>query len=146
VSRALTITAAPPLQPAPLPVPASPPAPTRDTRAPLVSAVSISARSPRAGRPASLAVTTDEAGRLTVVLSKVAPGVRRGTRCVARASAHGRRCTRTLARRSVSRALGAGTGRVPLPRLGAGTWTVTTTVTDAVGNASRARSLKVRVD
>jgi hypothetical protein len=149
VSRALTITgaAATPSQesaPLPMPVPASS-GTARDARAPVVAGMAISPRRLRAGRPASLALTTDEAGRLTVALAKVAPGVRSGTRCVVRTSAHGRRCTRTLARRSVSRLLTGGTQRVSLPRLTAGTWTVTATVTDAAGNASPARHLRVRV-
>jgi hypothetical protein len=107
--------------------------------------VSIIPVHPRAGRPTSLAFTIDEGGRLDVTLAKVAAGVRSDGRCVERGRRRGPHCTRTLARRGVSRSLAAGPQRVRLPRLSAGIWTVAATVTDAAGNPSRARHLRIRV-
>jgi hypothetical protein len=72
-------------------------------------------------------VTTSEPGRLKLTL-----------RCVG----SGAKCRRA---RTVTRTVSAGTGRVSLPSLRPGTWTATATVTDAAGNASRARSLRLRV-
>jgi hypothetical protein len=142
--RVLEVADAPP-PPGPIPVPAPTTPPPRDRRAPRLTDVSVTPRRPHAARPGLLQLTTDEAGRARVVLTKRARGVRRGTRCVAPAGVRGRRCTRTVARRVVSTTLGAGAQRVSLPRLSAGTWRLRVVVTDAAGNASRARTLTVRI-
>ena len=106
---------------------------------------SVTPRRPHSARPGLLRLTTDEAGRASVTLTKQARGVRRGNRCVTPTRPRGRTCTRTLATRRVSHALGSGEQRVSLPRLGNGTWRLRVVVTDAAGNASRARTLTVRV-
>ena len=157
--RVLTVAGAPavpdaPVSPdipdspaAPGATPSPPTGPTQggpppDRRAPLLSGVAISARR---GRAPVLTLTTNERGSLRATLARTVPGVRSGGRCVARGRARGQRCTRTLARRTVSRSLSAGRGQVTLPRLAAGTWTVTAIVTDIAGNRSSARRLNFRV-
>ena len=149
-----TPTPSPTPTPTPAPVPAPAPAsapptvlpPAPDARAPVVRGVSINPGRPRAGRAPALALTTDEAGTLDLTLARTAPGVRSGSRCVARSRGRGaKRCTRTLARVDGTHALAAGTQRVTLPRLAAGTWTVTAIVTDAAGNRSASSRLTVRV-
>ena len=119
--------------------------PATDLRAPLLGAISISPRRQRAARAGMLSLTTDEGGLAEFALTKTAPGVRSGGRCVDRARRHGPSCTRTLARRTASHPVVSGTQRVRLPRLSAGTWTLTVVVTDAAGNASRPRRLRLHV-
>lgn len=83
-------------------------------------------RAPRLSRLAvrgrTLSLTADEGGRLTLKLT------RRGHRA-----------------RSLARTIRAGRRTVTLPRLAAGTWTATLTLTDAGGNRSRPARLTVRV-
>ena len=144
-SAELDVADAPP-PPPPVRVPASPQTPApRDVRAPRITHASVTPRRPHSARPGLLQLTTDEAGRASVTLTKQARGVRRGNRCVTPTRPRGRTCTRTLATRRVSHALGSGEQRVSLPRLGNGTWRLRVVVTDAAGNASRARTLTVRV-
>jgi hypothetical protein len=50
-----------------------------------------------------------------------------------------------VARRTVTRTVAAGAGRVALPRISAGTWKLRASVTDAAGNTSNQRALTVRV-
>ena len=140
----IVVAEAPPA-PEPLPAPTTPPPPPRDLRAPRVTAVSVTPRRPHTTRPGLLQLTLDEAGRAQVVLTKEARGIRRGKRCVARTKSGGRACTRRLARRTVTKSLAAGEQRISLPRLSAGNWHVRLEVTDAAGNASRPRTLTVRV-
>ncbi|MDA0161537.1 hypothetical protein OM076_14770 [Solirubrobacter ginsenosidimutans] len=102
--------------------------PESDERAPRLERVSISPKRVHAGRAATLALATDEAGRTTITLTKTG-------RCAARA----------CPRRTISRAVRPGTQRVRLPRLSAGAWTLTVVVTDAAGNASRPRHLHLHV-
>jgi hypothetical protein len=108
--------------------------------------LSIHPRRPRAGHAPTLVLTTDEAGTLDLTLTRIAPGVKRGRRCVARSRGERTKpCTRTLARVDATRPLAAGARQVRLPRLAAGTWMVTATVTDAAGNHSTRGRLRVRV-
>jgi hypothetical protein len=157
VSRALTITG-PPQEPAIAPAPPrTMPSPdggaalggdaaaASDRRAPIVRKLSLAPGHPRAGRPLALVVNSDEPGQLEFAVRKVARGVRRAGRCVVGAHSRGPHCTRTLIAHDGSLPLTSSTQRVRLPRLTAGTWTVTATVTDAAGNRSRARHLNVRV-
>jgi hypothetical protein len=118
------------------PAPPPPAATPADLRAPRLRDVSA-----RAGL---VRLTTDEAGTARVELTKRARGVRgRDGRCV-RATRRGTACTRTLARRTVTKAIGAGARRIALPLLSVGTWRVRVTVTDAAGNASRPALRTVR--
>jgi hypothetical protein len=90
-SRQLTVAG----PPGPLPAPSAPPgttasSPRRDARAPVLTGVSVSPRHARAGRPLTLAITTDEADSLSVALAETAPGVSARDRCVARSRRHPR--------------------------------------------------------
>ena len=158
VSRALTITGSPQqpeAKPAPSPprgtpdggaAPGGDAAAKSDRRAPAVRKLSFAPRHPRAGRRLALVVNSDEPGQLEFAVRKVARGVRRSGRCVVGSHSPGPRCTRTLIAHDGSLPLTSSTQRVRLPRLTAGTWTVTATVTDAAGNVSRVRHLTVRVN
>ena len=131
-----------PLPSPPAPVPPAPPVtpqPPRDLRAPRLSRVSFTAR---AGQ---LQLTLDERGRARIVLTKQARGIRRGKRCVAPTRAAGKRCTRALARRTLTKSVAAGAQRINLPRLSAGTWKAQVVVTDAAGNVSQPRTISIQV-
>ena len=117
-AREVTIVPTPAPAPTPTPTPTPPPG---DTRPPVVSDLAISPIPPLAGRPATLRLRSDEAGRLDVTL------------------------VRGAVRRTITRPIGAGLQRVSLGRLAAGSWRITAAVTDAVGNASIPRLLVVRV-
>ncbi|WP_028066118.1 hypothetical protein [Solirubrobacter soli] len=133
--RVLEVADAPP-PPGPVVVPAPTTPPPHDARAPRLLSFAVIR--------GTLRLTTDEAGRVRVVLTKQARGVRRGKRCVAPGRARGKSCTRTLDRRVVEQAIGAGEQRVRLPRLSAGTWRMRLVVTDTAGNAARERTLQIR--
>ena len=144
-SAALDVADAPaPPGPVVVPAPTTPP-PPRDVRAPRLTDVFVTPRHPHGDPVGLLQFTTDEAGTLRIALTKEARGVRRGGRCVVVTRPRGKTCTRTLARRTVTKTVAAGAGRAGLPRLSNGTWRLRATVTDAAGNQSRERSLTVRV-
>jgi hypothetical protein len=124
----------------PLPVPAPP----RDVKAPRVTHVFVTPRTPHGAPARLLQLTLDEGGTARVVLTKQARGVRRGKRCVTRTKRRGKPCTRVLGRQTVSKVLAGGAQRIPLPRLSKGTWRLRLVVTDAAGNASKPRTLTIR--
>jgi hypothetical protein len=70
-----------------------------------------------------------------------------GKRCVAPSKKHrtGRRCTRTLVASTFHASVPAGAHTLRVPRLPAGTWTLTLMLTDAAGNASTARKVVLHV-
>ena len=120
-------TAAPSPAPAAAPSPAAAPPIAAPLRAgpqptPTLRRLSLTPRRPHAGQPLTLTLTTATRVQLSVRLSRAGRFLLRG----------------------VSRPLAAGTQRVRLPRLTAGTWRVSVTVTDAAGRSER-RSLLVRI-
>jgi hypothetical protein len=130
-----------PAPPGPAPPPGGPAAPA-DTTPPTLANVVVSR-----GR---LLFTSTEAGRLTVRLTRLREGRRRGRACVAptRKLRRGKRCVRRGPTTTFTAAAGVGAGSAGLNAglLRAGRYEVAATLTDAAGNRSAPviRALSVR--
>ncbi|ADB48927.1 M36 family metallopeptidase [Conexibacter woesei] len=93
-------------------------------------------------RRASFSFTVSEPAKVTAVVTRAAPGIRKGKRCVAvprRRPRGAKPCTRQLPAASGTVALRSarrGTLQLPAAGLGKGRYTATLTAVDATGNAS----------
>lgn len=120
-----------------------------DKTAPLLGVLKLSGKA-RAGRKVTLLSTLSEAATVTLRVERLLTGRRQGTRCNARAKA-GNRCTTTRKLGTVKVRATPGTARLVLPakvsgkKLARGLHRVTATATDAAGNPSKARTLKLTV-
>lgn len=151
----------PPLEPFVPPAPFAPVTPTPttpvDTDAPrflgrvTVRQSVVRRRSPLRRR-ASFRVRLSEPGRVTATVTRSAPGVRKGRRCVAapkRTRPTGRRCTRTVtvtsAAVTVRRASASTTLRLGSSGLPRGSYRVSLVAIDGSGNRSVPHTLRLRI-
>jgi hypothetical protein len=134
--------------PGPVPPGGGPPGggPPVDDRAPGISEAGVTLA--RVGkrqdrRRASFSFAVSEPAEVTAVVTRAAPGIRTGGRCVAapkRRPRGAKPCTRQLPAAKGTVALhttGRGTLRLSAARLGKGRYTATLTAVDAAGNTSR---------
>lgn len=143
-----TTTPEPSATPAPLPGPGGPSEPTLDRTAPKLS-FSLP-QTLRRGQTARVRTTVDSPATLRLVLTRPTAGRLVRGKCVAqtRGTRTARRCTRAVTLATVSRQVPAGSTTVALPRtssLPRGRYTLTVTATDAAGNVSSPRALKLTV-
>jgi hypothetical protein len=108
-----------------------------DTTKPAVSKLKVSRGKAR--------FTLSEAARLTLFVERRAAGRRSGRRCVAHRS-HGKRCTRWVRVRKLSRAGKAGSNAIKLGKLHNGHFRVRVSAVDTSGNVSvtAARTFRIR--
>jgi hypothetical protein len=123
-------------------------APFPDITRPTVIGTSLTPASVRVGKSATLVLQSSEAGRIAVAVDRLAPGRKRGAKCLTTART-GRRCTRAVRTGSVSGSAAANvksTVLVPSRLIKKkGTYRITVVVTDAAGNAAKAQVKTLRV-
>jgi hypothetical protein len=92
------------------------------------------------GLGTKLSLTSSEAGKVKLSITKSTSGRRVGGRCVkpSRSNRRRPRCTRTIAVATRSATLAAGTSSLALPKLPPGRYTVSLIATDAAGNRAKA--------
>jgi hypothetical protein len=129
--------------PGPPPGPNPPTTPKKDTVAPRVTGLTVKARSKRR---LTIAFTTSEAGKATILLQRRVAGRRDGRKRCVTSRKKGTRCTLYKSYKSVTEAI-AKPGKVTVGATGrSGAVRVVVTVRDGTGNTSRAttRSATVR--
>jgi hypothetical protein len=103
----------------------------------------------RGRRAVTLRLALSEDATVKVTLTRAAPGIRSGAKCVKRprrVPAKARRCTRRVAAGRASAQLKAGTGRtLSTARLATGSYRASIVATDAAGNTSNAVTVAFRV-
>jgi hypothetical protein len=116
------------------------------------TAVTAAAKRGRAPVGTQLRFRLSEASRVTIAFTRSVRGHRTGRRCVAGTGKRGaKRCTLVRKGGTLTRSLPAGTarvlfsGRVGRKALTAATWTATLLATDAAGNRSKPRTVRLTV-
>ncbi len=152
--RTFTTAAVPGVDPpGPAVDPPGPP-PAVDSAAPVISGatVTLGAANKRTGRRrTSFSLALSEPARVSAALTRAAPGIRNGKRCLAPPRRHPRgakACVRQLPAARASASLGTagrGTLRLPGAGLAKGSYVATLTATDAAGNASPPVLVRFRV-
>jgi len=140
--------------PAPLPPSPGPPTVPKDTTAPTLSALKASKASFVAGKGTTFSLSLSEPASLRIVVTRATSGRRVGKTCrpLTRANRKKRRCTydrvvTTIKRPGLraGRAKIAFSGKVGKRRLPVGPYKAAFVATDAAGNASKARTLRLEV-
>ena len=120
-----------------------------DTTAPVITGASITPKRFKAKRSATVRFTLSEPAALKLVVSRAAAGRKVKGRCrkPTRANRAKRRCTRWVARKTLTPAGVAGANAVRLPgaRLKPGRHRVAITATDAAGNRSARVTLAFKI-
>jgi hypothetical protein len=119
----------------------------RDTVAPLLSRLSLSAKRPKAKGKLALRLTVSEDATVSVAVERAVKGRRHGKRCKA-GRRTGRRCTAYKRVKLLRVTVKAGTRRIVLPRrklAPAGRYRLVVRAVDAAGNHARKRTLPFRL-
>ena len=147
-SGTVTVTVPAPPVATPTPAPTGTPAPPgADRTAPAIRAASLSKRRFRAAvRGLRLTLDLSEAAATQVVVERLRPGRRVGTRCSTTAK-RGRRCTAVSRAATRRLTLGAGVSRSAFSAraLRPGSYRLSIVATDAAGNRSAARTVRFTV-
>lgn len=117
-----------------------------DTLAPVLGSASAVAAKIKSGKPLSLKINLSEAGSLSVRYERVKAGRKSGKTCKA-GGKKGKKCTLYTKVASFKVAVGAGSGKVALPKkkLAAGDYRAIVTPIDAAGNKGAAKTVKFKV-
>jgi hypothetical protein len=119
----------------------SPPGPSADRTAPAFSGrpkVTLT-KAGKENRRATFAFSLSEPAAVTAVVTRAAPGIEKGRKCLAvprRKPKGAKSCTRQLSAARGSAKAGARTLALPSKGLGPGKYTATLTAVDAAGNRS----------
>ena len=137
---------------------------TADTTAPVISAVKVTNKrfrlgtkrtaltAKRAKRGTTFVLTLSEAARTTIAIAQRLPGRKKGTKCVKPRKGLKKRCTRYVARLTLTRSKAvqganrvAYSGRTSKGKLKPGRYRATLRATDAAGNRSRAKNVSFTI-